>query len=226
MQISKLILPVLTAATLGLAGWACDGGTGPAGLDDFDAPDGTASRAGTVESASLSPGDPSEGLIVLEGDILVRITGETDIDEGGDFVNLTDVLNALEDGTRIRIEFEGEVEDGVITAIEIRFESDDDDDGENDDDEDDDDEGDDDEDDDDEEDLDEVHGFVAAVDLAARTITLTDGRLLHISGDDLIEGDGDFLTLADVSSAVAAGLEVRLEADLEFGAGGLEVTSV
>jgi hypothetical protein len=217
MHRHRLLPTILVAASLALLGSACDG-TGPTGLRDVDGPDGSnSSLTGRVESASLSQDDPTTGVIVLEGDVLVRITSETDIDGDGDFLSLSDVLNAIEDGARVRIEFEGTVEDGVITATEIRFESDDDD---GDDDDGDDDDGDDNGDDD------EVHGIVAIVDLGARTVTLADGRLLHLSSDDLIEVDGDFLTLAAVSAALAAGVEVRLEADLDLSAGAFEVTSV
>jgi hypothetical protein len=75
--------------------------------------------------------------------------------------------------------------------------------------------------------LDEVHGIVAVVDLGARTVTLSDGRVFRVESDARIETDGDFRTLAEVAAALAAGLEVRVEADLAPGTGGVrEVTSV
>ena len=57
---------------------------------------------GRVESASQSNDDPREGVIVLEGDIQVRVTSETTIDADGDLVSLEEALAAIEDGTAVR----------------------------------------------------------------------------------------------------------------------------
>ena len=137
---------------------------------------------GRVESASQSNDDPREGVIVLEGDIQVRVTSETTIDADGDPVSLEEALAAIEDGTAVRIQIEGTLEDGVFTATRIRFETDD---------------------------SSSVLGVVAFVDLGTRIVVLADGRVLRIPDDGLIDGDGDFVTLAQVQAAIAGGLEVR-----------------
>lgn len=60
---------------------------------------------------------------------------------------------------------------------------------------------------------DEVHGFVGSVDTAGRTFTTTGGLRIRVATDDLIEADGDILTLSGVADAVGRGVVVRVEAD-------------
>jgi hypothetical protein len=126
----------------------------------------------------------------------IRIATDALIETDGDFLTLAQVAAALASGLDVRMEADlGPITDGVRDATSAEFESDQAD-GPDDDD-------------------DEIHGIVAAVDLAARTVTLVDGRVFRVASDSAIETDGDFLTLASVADALAAGLEVRVEADLD-----------
>lgn len=149
----------------------------------------------------------------------IRIATDALIEADGDFLTLAQVAAALASGLDVRMEADlGPITDGVRDATSAKFESDQAD-GPGDDNGGDhsgpgnggDDQGngpnpgD---------DGDEVHGIVAAVDLATRTVTLTDGRVFRVATDSAIETDGDFLTLASVADALASGLEVRVEADL------------
>ncbi|HJU86728.1 MAG TPA: hypothetical protein VJ788_05105, partial [Gemmatimonadota bacterium] len=200
------LLSLLAAASL-LLGTACQEssplGPGETGNPDLPGPDTSFHESGAVESASLSGSDPSRMTIVLGGNVEIRITGATVIDPGGDLTTLEEVLAAVDAGIPVRIELDGTVSDGVITASHVRFETDgvgtaDD----------------------------EVHAAVAAVDVGARTVTLADGRAIRIASDALIETDGDFLTLAQVAAALASGLDVRVEAHLGPLTGGVrEATS-
>ncbi|HET6617352.1 MAG TPA: hypothetical protein VFH69_06045, partial [Gemmatimonadota bacterium] len=133
---------------------------------------------------------------------------------------LAQVQAAIVGGLEVRVEADGQIVGGAFEVTSVKFESDEAD-GPGDDEDDDDDD-----DDDDEDDPDEIHGIVGEVDLAARTVTLADGRVMRVANDALIEVDGDFLTLAGVLAAVGGGLEVRLEADGEIVGGVFEVTSV
>ena len=200
------LLTLIAAASL-ILGTACDGSSplAPGENGNTDLP-GTGSgfhESGAIQSASPSASDPSGVTIVLGGDVRVQVGDETVIDAGGDLTTLDEVLAAVDAGIPVRIEIDGTITDGVVTATHVRFETDgvgaaDD----------------------------EVHAFVAGVDLAARTVTLADGRAIRIASDALIETDGDFLTLSQVEAALAAGLEVRVEADLgPIGGGVREATS-
>ena len=188
------ILTLMAAASL-LMGTACDGSNplapGESGNPDSPGTGSSFHESGAIESANLSGSDPSQLTIVLGGNVQVHLTGATLIDAGGDLTTLDELLAALDAGIPVRIEIDGSVADGIITATRVRFETDgvgaaDD----------------------------EVHALVAAVDVGARTVTLADGRAIRVASDDLIENDGDFLTLAQVAAALAAGLEVRVEAHL------------
>lgn len=59
---------------------------------------------------------------------------------------------------------------------------------------------------------DEFEGVVGSVD--GRYIVLTNGERIHIPTDSVIDPDGDYLTLAQVATAVAAGVRVKAEGDL------------
>jgi len=200
------LLTLMVAATLFL-GTACDGSNplspGESGNPDLPGSGSSFHESGTIESASPSGSDPSHLTIVLGGNVEVRVTDTTVIDAGGDLTTLDEVLTALDAGIAVRIEIDGTVADGVVTATHVRFETDgagaaDD----------------------------EVHALVAEVDLSARTVTLADGRAIRVASDALIAADGDFVTLAQVATALAAGLEVRVEADLGPITGGIrEATS-
>ena len=217
MKRSSTIFTLVAVATLILQGAACDGSNPLApdapGGTDLPGPGTSFHQSGaTIESASLSNADPTQMTIVLGGDVQIRVTGETVIDAGGDLTTLDQVLSAIDAGIPIRIEVDGTLVDGVVNATHIRFETDGSsssggngsggggDDGIS---------------------QDEVHGIVAAVDLGARTVTLADGRTLRVGTDAQIEADGDFRTLAEVVAALAAGLEVRVEADLAPATGGV-----
>ena len=54
---------------------------------------------------------------------------------------------------------------------------------------------------------------VTASDLDGRTVTLSDGTDVIVESDDLIEADGDLLSLEAVRDAVDAGASVRAEGD-------------
>jgi hypothetical protein len=222
MKRSSTIFTLVAVATLILQAAACDGSSPLApdasGGTDLPGPGTSFHQSGaTIESASLSNADPTQMTIVLGGSVQVRVTGATVIDPGGDLTTLGQVVSAIDAGIPIRIEVDGTIVDGVVNATHIRFETDGSsspggngsgnggDDGIA---------------------QDEIHGIVAAIDLGARTVTLADGRVLRIESDARIESDGDFRTLAEVAAALAAGLEVRVEADLAAATGGVrEVTS-
>jgi hypothetical protein len=224
MKRSRTIFALLALASLVLQGTACDGSSPFApddtpGGPDLPGPGSSFHQSGaTIESASRSSAGPTRMTIILDGNVQIRVTDGTVIDAGGDLTTVDQVLAALDAGIPIRIEVDGTLLDGVVNATHIRFETDGSsssggndtgsggDDGIAQD--------------------DEVHGLVAAVDLGARTVTLADGRALRIGNDAQIEAEGDFRTLADVAAALAAGLEVRVEADLAPATGGvLEATS-
>jgi hypothetical protein len=198
-----LVLLAVASVLLGACQESNPVAPGESGNPDVPGPGSSIHESGAVESARLSGSDPSQMTIVLGGNVEVRITDATLIDAGGDLTTLEEVLAAIDAGVPVRIEIDGTVAGGVITASRVRFETDgvgaaDD----------------------------EVHAVVADVDVGARTVTLADGRAIRVTSDALIEPDGDFVTLAQVATALAGGLEVRMEAHLGPITGGVrEATS-
>ncbi|HEU4463852.1 MAG TPA: hypothetical protein VFS53_02295 [Gemmatimonadota bacterium] len=200
-------LLTLVAAAFLLLSTACEGShplaSGVSGTPDLPEAGSSFHESGAIQSVSLSGTAPTQMTLVLGGNVQIRVTGATVIDAGGDLTTLEEVEAAVDEGIPVRVEIDGTIADGLITATHVRFETD----GA-------------------EAADDEVHAIVAAVDVGARTVTLADGRAIRVASDALIETDGDFLTLAQVGAALAAGLEVRVEAHLgPIAAGVREATS-
>ena len=67
----------------------------------------------------------------------------------------------------------------------------------------------------------EFEGNVAAVNVTDRTFTLANGPIVRVPNDDIIDPEGDLLTLQDVADEVAAGQPVRAEGDATVESSGL-----
>jgi len=185
---------------------ACDDSSPVAPGPDATVPGGSSER-----TAAVSVVDAANGTIRLTDGTTVSIPGDDVIDLTGDLFTLEAVEEALRAGRRVRVEIELESRDGALVVVRARFEideADDDGDDRNDDGFD-----------------DEVEGAVTGVDLATRTVTLAGGTTFLVSSDDLIERDGDLLSLDAVAVALADGRNVRAEADVVRDGDGLRATS-
>jgi len=178
-------------------------GTGSGGSSGSDG-SGTASGSGPEVHGIVAAVDSRARIVTLQDGRAVAIPSDALIDATGDFRTLSDVEAAIGRGLEVRVEADLRASGGANPEVtSAKFETDD--------------PGANPTDPNDDAGIDEIHGFVASVDLAARTILTTDGGVLRIVSDALIDAKGDILTLAGVQAAVQQGVIVRVEAD-----GGLE----
>lgn len=163
-----------------------------------DAEPTTVEVEGAVTSASSA-----SGAVSLLGGSEIRVTDQTTIEARGDLHSVAEVEAALAANQRVRAEADGVMESGVVVATTIAFHVEATGDGSG-----------------------NASGdfvVVTSVNLSTRTVKLADGTTLKVSGDDLIDGGGHLSTLAQVSAAVEAGLEVRARSELRVDVAGLLV---
>lgn len=174
---------------------ACDSGDG----DPDDPPDEEATES--EMDGKVSSADPAGKSFRIVGGLKVRVLASTEVGSDGacGCKSLVDLDKALEAGLEIRAEIRGRIEGGVLIATRVRFEvvggvkddggDDDDDDAPK-----------------------TITGIVASVDLLARTCRTTDGKLIEIKSDSIIDLAGDLTSLADVALRLTLGIRVRVEA--------------
>ena len=136
--------------------------------------------------------------LILDNGAVVRLVDGTDVEgesgEDDQLTSLTEVATVLDAGGIVEADGKGivEIKDPLtIVAIEIEFEIEDDD--------------------DDVPGTDEFEGEVRSVDEAAGSFTLTDGTTVTVSRNQVINPDGDPVTLGEVADAIAGGTTVRTE---------------
>lgn len=161
--------------------------------------------------------DTSKEMFVIVGGLEVWADRETVVtsENGCNCETLSDVKNWMDQGSTVNARIRGLVQNGITTPKSITFQllgdpgghggSDDgNDEGEG----------------------KETKGTVVAVDLNARIVTLLGGKQIKVATDALILLGSDFLSLARVEAALAAGIKVRIEAIVVVNAAGiLEVTT-
>lgn len=203
-------------------------GSGSGGSDGSGA--GSNDRSTAVIDGHVQKVDLVEKSVTLVGGLKVRIHSgpEFQSDEHCGCQNLDDVKKKMDAGFTVNADVRGVIENGGATAIRIRFEivgdGPGDDDGDEEDDEPDDEPDDEDPGDDDGEVL--VAGIVVKVDLLARTCRTSDGKLIRIASDSIIDLSGDVFTLADVALHLTLGIRVRVEAKGTPSATGLIASKV
>ncbi len=150
---------------------------------------------GLVKSVSGSSFTLTDGTVV-------NIVDDTEIEQSDDhdeLGSLAEVEQALAAGFVVEAEGEGVVIGSnplTISASEVEFEIEDEDD-----------------------DLPgalEFEDRVASVDVAGRTLTLANGKIVQVAADQLIDTSGDLLTLQAASDAVDAGNNVKAEGHAEL----------
>jgi hypothetical protein len=147
---------------------------------------------GMVASVSGSTFTLANGTVVT----LVDDTEVDECDDSDELCTLSQVETALAMGLLVEADGEGVVTGTApltITASKIEFEIEDDDDhlpGAL-----------------------EFDGAVTAVDVAGRTLTLASGTVVQVATDQIIDPQGDLLTLQAASDALGAGANVRAEGD-------------
>jgi len=142
--------------------------------------------------------DPEKNTFTLVNGVTVEINPETNIEADGDFFSLEAVRNALQSESEdfVRAEGEGFVQGGIFKASNVEFELDDDVDDEN-------------------NDIDFV-SVVQNIDLQNQRFTLSDGRVIQVNEQTVIEDDGDFLSLQEVSDALQQGIPVVADGDARY----------
>jgi len=150
--------------------------------------------------------------VTLHSGTVVRIVAGTDIeqDSGNDdrhLRSLAEVADAVAAGLVVEAEGEGVLEGpGVIIAIEIEFEVEDD--------------G------DDIPGAIEFEGRVQSVNTEAATFTLAGGLILTVAAGTRFDGDGDLHDLSSTAAAVGQGLPVRAEGDAVASADGTGLVAI
>ena len=150
---------------------------------------------GLVESVTGSSFTLMDGTVVE----IVDDTEIEDSDDSDELGSLAEVEQALAMGFLVEAEGEGVVTGSnplTITASKVEFEIEDDDD-----------------------DLPgavEFEDRVTSVDVAGRTLTLMNGKIVQVAADSLIDTSGDLLTLQAASDAVDAGRNVKAEGHAEL----------
>lgn len=185
---------------------------------------GSSERSTAVIDGHVQKVDQSDRSVTLVGGLKVRIHSGTEFqsDEHCGCQNLDDVNKKMDAGFTVKADIRGTIENDGATAIRIRFEivgGGQDDDGGDDDGEGEEDDKPEDHGDDEGEVL--VAGIVAKVDLLARTCRTSDGKLIRIASDSIIDLSGDVFTLADVALRLTLGIRVRVEAKGAPSASGL-----
>jgi len=162
-------------------------------LDNGQVRDATEEFEGQIISA-----DPENGTFTLVNGVTVEINTETTIEADGDLFSLEAVRNALESDSEdfVRAEGEGFVQGGIFKASNVEFELDDDVDDEN-------------------NDIDFV-SVVQNTDLQNQRFTLSDGRVIQVNEQTVIEDDGDFLSLQEVSDALQQGIIVVADGEARY----------
>ena len=152
--------------------------------------------------------DLSARIVTLEDGKKLKIASDAVIEVDGHFRTLAEVKVAVDAGIKVRIEADVRLNlEGLLEATRCRFEKDGADPG-----------------DDGGEEL--VVGIVAKVDLLARTCRTSDGKLIRIASDSIIDLSGDVFTLADVALRLTLGIRVRVEATGTPSANGLLASKV
>lgn len=123
------------------------------------------------------------------GDLVIRVTEDTEFDDSGDLFNLTVVADELNSGNVVEVKVEGIPDSETaadLVALQVRFEMED-------------------------PEVEAVEGEITSVQPDANLFTVNGRTLVRI--DDQTEFDGDILTLAGVAEALAKGLvvETRVE---------------
>lgn len=219
MQPMAALRAALLAALMTLGG-ACEG-VGPFSTQDaFQDPPGfddpSADDSSTEMSGRVSSVDTQAKSFRIVGSVKVQLDGSTDLESDDECGcnDLGDIEKLLQAGLEIRAEIRGKFEGGVLFASRVRFEvvgtvEEDD--------EPDDDEGD--------EGQKEIKGIVASVDLLARSCRTTDGKVIEIKSDSIIDLAGDLHALADVALSLTLGVRIRVEAKGKPTAAGLIASS-
>lgn len=142
--------------------------------------------------------DPENNTFTLINGVTVEITPETNIEADGDLFSLEALRNALQTGSEefVRAEGEGFVQGGIFKASNVKFELDDDVDDEN-------------------NDI-EFVSVVQNIDLQDQRFTLSDGRVIQVNEQTVIEDDGDFLSLEEVADALQQGVAVVADGDARY----------
>lgn len=157
--------------------------------------DGTGSDddAGKETKGTVVAVDLDARVVTLLGGKKIKVATDALIRLDGDFLTLAKVKAAVDAGIKVRIEAVVEVGvGGILEVTRCRFVKDDDDpkDG-----------------------IVVVSGIVASVDLLDGSCRTTDGKLIKIGSDSIIDLTGDLLTLADVALRLTLGIKVRVEAE-------------
>ena len=151
--------------------------------------------------------DLSARIVTLDNGKKLKIASDAVIESGGHFRTLAEVKAAVDAGLKVRIEADVKLNlEGLLEVTRCTFEKDEDDDG---------DKGD-----------EIVTGIVVKVDLLARTCRTSDGKLIRIASDSIIDLSGDVFTLADVALHLTLGIRVRVEAKGTPSASGLLASKV
>lgn len=166
---------------------------------------GSSEFEGLVASVTPDPGSNTTGVVELADQTIIRVVTGTEIegDSDGDddddehLTTFSQVQAALDAGQLVEADGEGVLEDTdprTFTAIEIEFEI--------------------------EDDADDIPGAVefestvAEVDVGGGTITLANNTVVRIT-DDVIDGEGDLLTLQAVADALGGPQPIRVEGHAE-----------
>jgi hypothetical protein len=152
--------------------------------------------------------DLSARIVTLDNGKKLKIASDAVIEVDGHFRTLAEVKAAVDAGIKVWIEADVKLNlEGLLEVTRCRFEKDDEDPG-----------------DDDGEEL--IAGIVIKVDLLARTCRTSDGKLIRIASDSIIDLSGDVFTLADVALHLTLGIRVRVEAKGTPSASGLLASKV
>lgn len=132
----------------------------------------------------------ADSTITLLSNELFYFTSKTDIEFEDGFESLQDVQEALESNLPVYAEgdfiIESETGRYLITEIDLELE------------------------------LDEFEELVQSVDVVNRVITLTTGRQILFTEETIIEDDGDYLSLEEVSQALDDGVDVEADGDYYY----------
>ena len=147
--------------------------------------------------------DLTARIVTLDNGKKLKIASDAVIEAGGHFRTLAEVKAAVDAGIKVRIEADVRLNlEGLLEVTRCSFEKDEDD-GEQ-----------------------IVTGIVVDVDLLARTCRTSDGKLIRIASDSIIDLSGDVFTLADVALHLTLGIRVRVEAKGTPSASGLLASKV
>lgn len=149
--------------------------------------------------------DPGARSFTLAGGTTLILDDRTRVDDDGDVFTLEQVAGALTAGLFVKAEghvLPDPAAAGGSRLVDVKFETDDDDDG--------DDDGSDGSDDGTGT---EFEGNLGAVDAGAGTFTLTNGVTYQVTGTTTYEADGDLFSLSAAAAALASGKVVEMEGD-------------